>query len=151
MKRRLKYLPFSLLIPLICTAAFQPDRVEFYKVFEKKDNSLEIYKTIPILKPEERIFEKQYWKIYYQNNKIVAEELYVKNYLVYYYTYFYDQEKIYQKGFYWNGIYRDIKYFKAHDKYLKQGWIYKNYPEIYRVFNREGKLIYQHYYHDFEH
>ena len=96
------------------------------------------------------MFEKQYWKVYYQQDKIVGEELYIDNQLVYYYIYYYDNQKIYQKGFYWHGIYRDIKTFKAHGKYIKQGWIYKNYPEIYNVYNLEGKLIYSHHFKDFE-
>lgn len=129
---------------------FQFDKTEYFKVFEKKPDSLEIYKTQKIKNPEDRMFCSQYWKVYYFKDKIVGEELYVKNNLVYYYIYYYDQQKIYQKGFYWHGIYRKIKYFKAHGKYIKQGWFYKNYPEIYRVFSKDGKLLYTHHYRDFE-
>jgi len=141
---------FSFFFCTLASGALSFNQVKFFKVWEKKENSLEITKYVPILNPADRIFERQYWKVYYQHDKIVGEELYVDNQLVYYYIYYYEQNKIYQKGFFWHGIYRDIKYFKAHGKYLKQGWIYKNYPETYKVFNLEGNLIYSHHYKDFE-
>lgn len=132
------------------TARFQFDRVDYVKILERHPDSLDIRLYIPLKSSEERAFAKEYWKVYYQREKIVGEELYIDNQLSYYYLYYHTPEKIYQKGFYWHGIYRDIKYFKAHGKHIKQGWIYKNYPETYRVYDNKGKLTYQHNYLDFE-
>ena len=103
------------------------------------------------MKSEDRAFAPNYWKVYYLQGKIVAEELYEQTRLVYYYIYYHEKEKIYQKGFFWHGIYYDIKTFKAHEKLIKQGYIYKNYPETYRVYDASTqKRIYAHNYQDFE-
>lgn len=150
-----KLLPFNLLflfflIPTFIFTSPLFDHVKIAKVLEKEENTLKISKIIYI-KSEDRPFTQTYWKIYFNKDKIVAEELYQDNKLVYYYTYYYTKNKIYQKGFYWHGIYYDIKYFKAHDKLIKQGWMYKNYPETYSVYDAKSlKKTYSHYYKDFE-
>jgi hypothetical protein len=137
-------IPYVFLSPQNLCARFDYDRIEYFRVLERAEDSLEITKYRKFADPKDRRFVPSYWKVYYQDGKIVGEELYVKMNLEYYYIYYHTPEKIYQKGFYWNGIYREIKYFKAHGKYIKQGWIYKNYPETYRVYDKEGKLIYKH-------
>ena len=140
-----------LFLPIISIhSRFKFDRIEYVKVFERYDDSLKIFKYIKLKDSGDRAFVKSYWKVYYYKNKIVAEELYKRTRLVYYYMYYHTKNKIYQKGFYWHGIYREIKWFKAHGKYIKQGWIYKNYPETYRVYNKDGKLIYKYHYKNFE-
>lgn len=131
-------------------ARFSFDRVEVVRVLEREDHSLKIKKMIP-MKWEDRAFTQSYWKVYYFKDQIVAEELYERTYLVYYYIYYHEKDKIYQKGFFWHGIYSDLKYFKAHEKNLKQGWMYKNYPESYQVYDASSlKKIYSHHYQDFE-
>lgn len=151
-----KFLPLLLLFLWIVPRTFleghfRYDRIDYIQILERKDNSLEISKYIPLPSPGHRMFAPIYWKVYYLGDKIIGEELYTDNRLVYYYIYYYEGEKVYQKGFYWHGIYRNVKYFQANEKNIKQGWIYKNYPESYRVYNaRTRKLIYEGYYRDFE-
>jgi len=122
------------------------DRIDYVKEIVRYDDSLniKIYKKVS---KEDTLFLENYWKIYYYKDKIIAEELYQKNRLVYYYWYYYTPEKIYQTGYFWNGIYTDIVYFKAHDKYIKQGWPYNNLPDVYKVYNaKDNSLIYNHIY-----
>lgn len=139
-----------ILFPVFCMSYPKHyDRMEIVKTLEREPRSLKIRKYIKI-KYEDKPFVKTYWKVYYLKEKIVAEELFKDNRLVYYYTYYHTAKKIYQKGFFWHGIYRQIKIFKAHGKRIKQGWIYKNYPECYKVYNKEGKLTYSYYYKNFE-
>ncbi len=129
---------------------FKYERIDYVKVLERFDNSLNIKKYVKI-KSEDRLFSNSYWKVYYSNDKIVGEELYQKNTLVYYYMYYHTQKKIYQKGFLWHGIYHDLKLFKTHGEYIKQGRYYKNYAETYRVYDKKTKkLTYSHNYQNFE-
>ncbi len=155
-KVTLKFYHFKIIFFLffcstLYAASFRFDKLDYVKVLEKEERSLIITKYVKI-KPYERIFNKQYWKVYYLKNKIVGEELFINSKLVYYYVYYHAAQKIYQKGFLWHGIYQHPKYkkFKAHDKTIKQGKFYKNYPETYRVYNKNGKLIYPYNYQDFE-
>ncbi|HCL57776.1 MAG TPA: hypothetical protein DHW82_12320 [Spirochaetia bacterium] len=141
---------FLLLFSFPVFSASNYDRMEYVKVLEREDKSLSIKKYVLIKNSDEKIYEDSYWKVYYQKDKIIGEELYEKGRLVYYYIYYYKKDKIYQKGFFWHGVYYDIKYFKAQEKYIKQGFFYKNYPETYKVYNSSGKLIYSYYYQDFE-
>lgn len=140
---------WGLLFPIkpLYSFAYPYERMEIVSDLERDDKSFKII-TYNILRPiDDKIFIPHYWKVYYQQDKIVGEELFEKGKMTYYYVYFYDQNKVYQKGFFWYGIYYDIGVFKAHDKKIKQGWIYKNLPDCYRVFNlKNNQLIYEYYY-----
>ena len=93
-----KFLPFNLLFLFFLTPTFiftSPlfDHVKIAKVLEKEENTLKISKIIYI-KSEDRSFTQSYWKIYFNKDKIVAEELYQDNKLVYYYTYYYTKNNL---------------------------------------------------------
>jgi hypothetical protein len=127
--------------------AYPYERMEMVKDLERDYKSLKIVVYTPFKDPQEKLFLPHYWKVYYQKDKIVGEELFEKGRMTYYYVYYYDKNKIYQKGFVWYGIYLDIGVFKAHKKRIKQGWMYKNLPDCYRVFDATTqKLIYAYYY-----
>jgi len=139
------FILFFLLYPFIYSNQYY-ERIDYVKELVREDNSfkIKIYKKV---KKDDTPFLNSYWKVYYYKDRIVAEELYQKNNLVYYYWYYYENDKVYQKGFFWNGIYTDIVYFKAHDKYIKQGWPYSNLMDVYRVFDlKTDKLTYEHIY-----
>lgn len=142
------FLLWALVFPISgFSFAYPYEKMEIVYAIEREPKSLKISVYKPMQNPDDRIFAASYWKIYYQKDKIVGEELYEKGNLTYYYVYYYDEAKIYQKGFFWYGIYRDIGVFKAHDKRIKQGFMYKNVPNSYRVFDRASeKLTYEYYY-----
>lgn len=121
--------------------------MEIVKTLTKKYHSLKITQYVPLVKKDTKVFLPYYWKVYYQDNKIVGEELYKEGILSYFYIYYYTKNKIYQKGFFWYGISPKPFIFKAHETRIKQGFMYKTIPDSYRVFNRTSlKNIYEYYF-----
>ncbi len=137
MKSKLFWILFNLIAVQGYLAESYFDSVKIATTWIKDYHSLQIQKAT-FISSLEKPYASYYWKIFYKNNQVVAEELYQNYRLVYFYIYFYEKNKIYQKGFFWNGIDRSLGVFHSKTTKMKQGWFYSQQPDSYKVYDRQS-------------
>ncbi len=142
---------FILLYPALLFPNQPNVKIRYFKRYYFQEESRDILDKIEILvKKNEKLIEKlkylkSFWRVYYLNDKVIGEEYYKNWRLHYYYLYYYSKKRTHKRGFFWHGITAKA-FFHIEKRYIWQGYFYKRGPDVWWIYDHEGKLITKAYY-----